>query len=91
MVLAGNGGDRPRHGLPLLPGLHLPFDNKLRRPGWIRETDLERVFPGAIIVLHEGGSERDYIVQLLAELIPELKAAGYEFLTLSEIQKLHRR
>ena len=47
---------------------------------------MDRVFPGAIIVLHEGGRERNYIVPLLAELIPELKAAGYELLTLSEIQ-----
>jgi peptidoglycan/xylan/chitin deacetylase (PgdA/CDA1 family) len=68
-----------------------PFDNKLRRSGWIKHTVMERVFPGAIIVLHEGGPERDYIVPLLAELVPELKAAGYEFLTLSEIQKLAPR
>ena len=68
-----------------------PFDNKLRRPGWIKHTVLKRVFPGAIIVLHEGDAKRDYIVPLLEELIPELKAAGYEFLTLSEIEKLDRR
>ncbi len=65
-----------------------PYDNKLRRPELIRSTIMDRVYPGAIIVLHEGGTERDYIVQLLAEMIPELKTAGYEFLTLSEIQKL---
>lgn len=63
-----------------------PYDNKLRRPEWIKRTIMSRVHPGAIIVLHEGGRERDYIVPLLDELIPELKAAGYELLTLSEIQ-----
>jgi len=68
-----------------------PFDNKLRKPEWIREMVTDRMFPGAILVLHEGGPEREYIVPLLAELIPELKAAGYEFLTLSEIQKLDGR
>jgi peptidoglycan/xylan/chitin deacetylase (PgdA/CDA1 family) len=68
-----------------------PFDNKLRRPEWIRRMVMDRVFPGAVIVLHEGGPERDYIVPLLDELIPELKAAGYEFLTLSEIQALDQR
>ena len=68
-----------------------PFDNKLRKPEWIRRMVTERVYPGAIIVLHEGGPERQYIVPLLAELLPSLKAAGYEFLTLSEIQKLDRR
>ena len=68
-----------------------PFDNKLRKPELIRRMVMDRVFPGAIIVLHEGGPERNYIVPLLDELIPELKAAGYEFLTLSEIQELDRR
>jgi peptidoglycan/xylan/chitin deacetylase (PgdA/CDA1 family) len=63
-----------------------PYDNKLRQPEWIKRTIMSRVFPGAIIVLHEGGRERNYIVPLLAELIPEFKAAGYELLTLSEIQ-----
>lgn len=68
-----------------------PFDNKLRRPGWIRRMVTDRIFPGAILVLHEGGPEREYIVSLLDELIPELKAAGYEFLTLSGIQELEER
>jgi peptidoglycan/xylan/chitin deacetylase (PgdA/CDA1 family) len=68
-----------------------PYDNKLRRPKWIKRTIMGRVFPGAIIVLHEGGPERDYIVPLLAELIPELKAAGYQMLTLSEIQAYDTR
>lgn len=67
-----------------------PFDNKLRHPGWIVSTVMDRVFPGAIVVLHEGGSGRDYIIPLLTELIPELKSAGYEFLTLSELQILDR-
>lgn len=68
-----------------------PFDNKLRKPGWIKSTVMDRIFPGAIIVLHEGGPERDYIVPLLAELVPELQAKGYRFLTLSEIQRLDKR
>ncbi len=68
-----------------------PFDNKLRQPEWIRQTVLDRIYPGAVLVLHEGGRERDYIVELLDELIPELKAAGFEFLTLSELVTLDRR
>lgn len=62
-----------------------PFDNKLRRPGMIRKMVLARIFPGAIIVLHEGQRNREYIVPLLDELIPALQARGYRFLTLSEI------
>lgn len=68
-----------------------PFDNKLRKPELIKQMITERVYPGAIIVLHEGGPERQYVVPLLDELLPELKAAGYEFLTLSEIQALDQR
>lgn len=68
-----------------------PFDNKLRQPGWIRQLVNDRIFPGAILVLHEGGPEREYIVDLLEELIPELKAAGYRFMTLSGIQALDGR
>ncbi|MCK9994694.1 MAG: polysaccharide deacetylase family protein [Candidatus Krumholzibacteria bacterium] len=68
-----------------------PFDNKLRKPELIRSMVMDRVFPGAIIVLHDGGPERGYVVPLLDELLPELKAAGYEFLTLSEIQAFDQR
>lgn len=80
------------HGLGyrICLGSIYPFDNKLRQPNWIRETVLDRIYPGAILILHEGGRDRDYIVPLLKELIPELKAKGYRFLTLSEIQKLDR-
>lgn len=65
-----------------------PFDNKLRNTKFIKDTVLSRVFPGAILILHDGGPEREYILPLLDELLPALKAKGFEFLTLSEIQKL---
>ncbi len=68
-----------------------PFDNKLRKPELIRSMVMDRVYPGAIIVLHDGGPEREYVVPLLDELLPELKAAGYEFLTLSELQEFDSR
>jgi peptidoglycan/xylan/chitin deacetylase (PgdA/CDA1 family) len=77
-------------GYRICLGSIYPFDNKLRQPDWIRETVLNRIYPGAILILHEGGPDRDYIVPLLGELIPELKANGYRFLTLSEIQMLDR-
>jgi peptidoglycan/xylan/chitin deacetylase (PgdA/CDA1 family) len=65
-----------------------PFDNKLRQPGLIRDTVLSRIYPGAILVLHEGGQEREYILPLLSELVPALQAEGYRFLTLSDLEKL---
>jgi len=68
-----------------------PLDNKVRHPDLIRRAVMDRIHPGAVLVLHEGGPKRAYILPLLEELIPELKAAGYEFLTLSEIARLEER
>jgi peptidoglycan/xylan/chitin deacetylase (PgdA/CDA1 family) len=65
-----------------------PHDNKLRRPGWITQAVVDRVYPGAIIVLHEGFRSRDYVVTVLEELIPTLKEKGYNFLTVSELYAL---
>lgn len=67
-----------------------PFDNKLRNPQLIRQAVLEQIYPGAILILHEGGPERDYIIPLLDELIPDLLAEGYEFLTVSALQALEK-
>jgi peptidoglycan/xylan/chitin deacetylase (PgdA/CDA1 family) len=65
-----------------------PFDNKLRHKGLILDTVLDRIFPGSILILHEGGPEREYILPLLEDLLPAVKARGYEFLTLSELEAL---
>ncbi len=65
-----------------------PFDNMVRQPEVIRQAVLAQVYPGAILVLHEGGPDRDYIVPLLAELIPDLKGRGYRFMTVSQMQML---
>ncbi len=65
-----------------------PFDNKLRNPALIRQAVLARIYPGAILILHDGGPERDYIIPLLDALIPDLLSEGYEFLTVSELHDL---
>jgi peptidoglycan/xylan/chitin deacetylase (PgdA/CDA1 family) len=75
-------------GYRLVLGSVYPYDNKLRRPGWIHRTVIDRVFPGAILILHEGGPERAYVVDLLDTLIPALQAEGYAFLTLTELSRL---
>jgi len=62
-----------------------PFDNKIRQPRIISWIVRHRVHPGAVLVLHEGGRQRDYVVPLLKELIPQLKAAGYRFVTVSQL------
>ncbi len=66
-----------------------PLDNKIRNPDLIRHAVLARMQPGAVLVLHEGDVSRQYIVPLLKKLIPDLKAKGYRFLTVSELHDLN--
>ena len=65
-----------------------PFDNKVRNPDLIHLAVMEQMYPGAILILHEGGPQRDYIIPLLDELIPDLISVGYKFMTVSELQEL---
>ena len=75
-----------RLGYRLCLGSIYPFDNKLRNPELIRQAVMARIYPGAVLILHEGGPKRDYIIPLLDELIPDLLSEGYQFLTVSELQ-----
>lgn len=59
-----------------------------RRPGvdGIVGNVLKNVFPGAIILFHDGGGLRNQTVEALEQLIDELRARGYTFVTLSELR-----
>jgi len=56
------------------------------RPG--ADAIVERALPsdgqGAIVLLHDGGGDRQQTVTALEELIPRLKDEGYEFATVTE-------
>ena len=69
-------------------GAIYPYDNMIRQSRVIAEDVLARAFPGAVIILHEGGPERNYVVEVLDTVIPELKRRGYRFLTVSELWAL---
>lgn len=45
-------------------------------------------FPGAVILMHDGGGKRDQTAAALPEIIKYYKDAGYRFVTLSEYQAL---
>lgn len=45
---------------------------------------------GSVILLHDGGGDRSATVQALPILIRRLKAAGYQFTTISELRGLPR-
>lgn len=45
-------------------------------------------FPGAVILMHDGGGNRDQTAKALPNIIKHYKDAGYRFVTLSEYQAL---
>lgn len=66
-------------------GSIFPHDNKLRKPRWIAKFIMSRVFPGAIIILHDGGPRRRYTLEVLDIILPALQARGYQVMTVSEL------
>ena len=61
-----------------------------RNPGVKQIVDnvIKSVFPGAIILLHDGGYQRTQTVKALGPIIDALRDRGYRFSTLSELKML---
>lgn len=61
-----------------------------RNPGVKQIVDnvMKNVFPGAIILMHDGGYRRTQTVKSLGPIIDALRAKGYRLATLSEIKML---
>lgn len=61
-----------------------------RNPGVkpIVDNVMRDVFPGAIILMHDGGYQRSQTVKALGSIIDNLRAQGYRFATLSELRTL---
>ncbi|MDA8228478.1 MAG: polysaccharide deacetylase family protein [Desulfitobacterium hafniense] len=55
---------------------------------YIIQNVLDGVFPGAIILLHDGGEKREQTVNALPSIIDQLRQKGYKFVTLSELRTL---
>ncbi len=51
----------------------------------IKEDILDKVHPGAIIGLHDGGGDRTKTLKALPGIIEEIREQGYEFLTIPEL------
>lgn len=58
-----------------------------KRPGAdaIKAAVLSNAFNGAIVLMHDGGGNRQQDVEALPGIIDGLKAAGYELVTVSEL------
>jgi len=61
-----------------------------RNPGVKQIVDnvKRNVFPGAIILMHDGGYHRSQTVKSLGSIIDTLRNQGYRFATLSELRTL---
>lgn len=59
-----------------------------RNPGVSRivQNVVDHSFPGAIILLHDGGEKRQQTAEALKIIIDRLRDDGYRFVTLSELQ-----
>lgn len=63
----------------------IPGDWENKTEEQISDCVLERVNPGSIIVLHDGGGDRTATIKALPKIIQILKRQGYTFLTVSQL------
>jgi peptidoglycan/xylan/chitin deacetylase (PgdA/CDA1 family) len=64
-------------------------------PGVASATITHRVLasarPGSVVLLHDGGGDRSATIQALPAIIAGLRDAGYDFVTLDEIESVRSR
>ena len=53
---------------------------------WSVKQVLDEVFRGAVIVLHDGHGHGTKVAQILDIVIPQLKAKGFGFVTIEQMQ-----
>jgi peptidoglycan/xylan/chitin deacetylase (PgdA/CDA1 family) len=53
---------------------------------WSVAQVLEDACPGAVIVLHDGHGHGEKVTEIVEAVIPPLKAAGYEFITIDQMR-----
>jgi peptidoglycan/xylan/chitin deacetylase (PgdA/CDA1 family) len=79
-----------RAGYQCALGSVYPYDAHLPWPDLSTSYVLANVRPGAVIVLHEGGERSRRTIETLRRVLPELRARGYQVVTLSELATLRR-
>jgi peptidoglycan/xylan/chitin deacetylase (PgdA/CDA1 family) len=73
------------HGYRCSLGSVYPHDTAVRNTWIISKFITQKVFPGAIIIIHDGKDNRIRSVEVLKRVLPELKNQGYQVVTLSEL------
>lgn len=64
-----------------------PRDWHATKPGPIARAVRKAVKPGSVVLLHDGGGDREDTIRALPWIIHNLKADGYTFVTLDELYK----
>ena len=57
----------------------------------ITQRVVSAVRPGAVVLLHDGGGDQSAMIEALPSIIDELRARGYEFVTLDEMPSVRSR
>lgn len=69
-----------------------PTDYRSTNPDKIAKQVLDQVYPGAIVVMHDGGNDQRWAtVQAFAKILPALQARGYQMVTISRLVRFSQR
>jgi peptidoglycan/xylan/chitin deacetylase (PgdA/CDA1 family) len=79
-------GVMQRHGYRCALGSVYPFDVTIPWASFAARYILGHARPGAVIVLHDGGSRGRRTANVLSEVLPELRRRGYRVVSLSELR-----
>jgi len=74
-----------RHGYRCALGSVYPFDATIPSAGLATRHILWHAQPGAVVVLHDGGSRGQRTAKVLREVLPELRRRSYRVVSLSEL------
>ncbi len=78
-------GTMERHGYRCALGSIYPFDVAIPSVAWATRYILRNARPGGIVILHEGGGRGRRTAEVLARVLPQLRARGYRLVSLSEL------
>ncbi|MGE5416253.1 MAG: polysaccharide deacetylase family protein [Acidobacteriota bacterium] len=63
-------------------------DWKARNSDKLAQSIIKNASPGQIVLLHDGGQNREVMIRALTKSLPELARQGYRFVTVSELLAL---
>jgi peptidoglycan/xylan/chitin deacetylase (PgdA/CDA1 family) len=78
-------GIMSRHGYRCALGSVYPFDTTIPSVAFAARHIMWHARPGAVVVLHDGGSRGRRTAKVLSEVLPELRRRGYRVVSLSEL------